>query len=116
MHCLPVLDQDRLRIGETLAIDRIVIARHADKFAVFDISVNGLLGLDGPWTRVDDECPVEPVGFLGHIIVVAVIPVASHVLIADREVIDMGLAWLKWILSKPGHPIFAFWNLQAMPV
>src|SRR6266700_3225925 len=99
MQGLTMFNQDRLRIGKALPINHVVGTHTANKFGILYIGMNSLSGLRGPRTRVNNERSVEAPWDLHKVIIMAVIPMRSHVLIVHREVIQKCLSWLNRLLS-----------------
>src|SRR5579859_560366 len=117
MYGLTMLDIDGLRIREALAVDHIPAARHRpDEGCILNIGLDRLLCLGSSRARVYNEGSVEATHHLLHIIVVAVIPVGTNILIMDGEVIDIGLTRLNGFHAKTRYAVCALGHFQPVPV
>src|SRR5439155_5413638 len=116
MNCLTMLDHNWLCIRKTLPIDDIIATKFTDEFCVLYVSMNSLLSLSASRTRIYDESAIETSWYLGEVIIMAVIPVSTNVLIVDGEVINICLTWLDWILANSRYPILRTGNLKPVPV
>src|SRR5512135_643102 len=100
MDSLTCLDSNRLCIGKTLAAHDIVATHHANKFIIFDISMNSLCGLRTSRLRIDDKGTVETVRLLLRIVVMTMIPVRTDILVRHCEIVDISLSRLNRVLSQ----------------
>src|SRR5436309_16109536 len=111
MNGLAVFNQYWLSIREAFAIDRVETAHHASKFGIFDITMDSTRRFRGSWPRINQEGSEEPIGFLFHIVIVAMIPVCTDILIVDSKVILERVSWLDGLLSYAWYAILAAWDL-----
>src|SRR5258708_4360474 len=116
MNGLAVLNENGLGIRKAFSADGIVTAGHTNKFGILDICMDSLSRLRCSRLRINDKCTVEAVANLLHVIIMAVIPVGTDILVMNGEVVEMGLSRLNRILPNPRYAILTARNLQSMPV